>query len=156
MGAMSGSPWVVENWMTILNAVGVIGGLFLTARALRSETKTRRVANLLTITANHREVWKEFFKHPELGRVVAESADLAKKPITPGEQEFVSMVIAHIGSVYESLKDELVTKQEGLRQDARSFFSLPLPKAVWEKTKMFQNEDFMKFVEMCRRGGPSF
>ena len=66
------------------------------------------------------------------------------------------MVVNHISSVYESLKDELVTKQEGLRQDVRSFFSLPLPKAVWEKTKIFQNQDFVKFVEMCRRGGQNF
>jgi hypothetical protein len=43
-----------------------------------------------------------------------------------------------------------------LRQDVRSFFSLPLPKAVWEKTKIFQNQDFVKFVEMCRRGGQNF
>jgi len=141
---------MVENWMTVLNAVGVIGGLFLTARALRSETKTRRIANLLTVTRNHRELWKEFFEHPELARVLDASVDLAKRPITPGEQKFVNMVVNHISSVYESLKDELVTKQEGLRQDVRSFFSLPLPKAVWEKTKMFQNEDFVKFVESCQ------
>jgi hypothetical protein len=147
---MPGSPWMVENWMTVLNAVGVIGGLFLTARALRSETKTRRIANLLTVTRNHRELWKEFFEHPELARVLDASVDLAKRPITPGEQKFVNMVVNHISSVYESLKDELVTKQEGLRQDVRSFFSLPLPKAVWEKTKMFQNEDFVKFVESCQ------
>lgn len=142
--------------MTVLNAVGVIGGLFLTARALRSETKTRKIANLLTATTNHREVWKEFFEHPELARVVDPSANLAKRPVTPVEQEFVNMVVNHISSVYESLKDELVTKQEGLRQDVRSFFSLPLPKAVWEKTKIFQNQDFVKFVEMCRRGGQNF
>lgn len=138
--------------MAVLNAVGVIGGLFLTARALRSETKTRKIANLLTATTNHREVWREFFTHPELARVVDPSADLSKRPVTPGEQEFVNMVVNHISSVYESLKDELVTQQEGLRQDVRSFFSLPLPKAVWEKTKPFQNEDFVNFVEMCRRG----
>jgi hypothetical protein len=149
---MQGWSWVLDNWMTVINAVGVIGGLFLTARALRSETKTRRIANLLTVTTNHREVWKAFFEHPELARVLDASANLAKKPITPGEQRFVNMVVNHISSVYESLKDELVTKQEGLRQDVRSFFSLPLPRAVWEKTKIFQNADFVKFVEMCRTG----
>jgi hypothetical protein len=142
--------WSLETWATVLNSVGVVGGLFLTARALRSETKTRRVANLLTITTNHRDLWKEFFEHPELARVLDETANLAKKSITPAEQKFVNMVIAHISSVYESLKDELLTKQEGLRQDVRSFFSLPLPKAVWEKTKLFQNEDFVKFIESCR------
>ena len=147
---MEGPRWIVENWVTELNAVGVVVGLLFTAISLRSETKTRRIANLLTITSNHRQVWQEFFRHPELARVLDASANVARNPVTPAEQEFVSMVIAHISSVYESLKDELLTKQEGLRQDVRSFFSLPLPKAVWEKSKIFQNRDFVKFVESCQ------
>jgi hypothetical protein len=38
----------------------------MTGYNTNSETKTRRVANLLTIIANYREVWKEFFRFPEL------------------------------------------------------------------------------------------
>ena len=44
----------------------------------------------------------------------------------------------------------MVIKQEGLRSDICSFFSLPIPQAVWEKTKLFQNDDFVEFVESCR------
>jgi hypothetical protein len=50
-------------------------------------------------------------------------------------------------SVYEALKDELVIKQEGLRRDVRMFFSLPVPKAVWTKTKLLQNQDFAAFID---------
>lgn len=57
------------------------------------------------------------------------------------------MVISHISSVYEALKDELVIKQEGLRRDVRSFFSLPVPKAVWQNAKLLQNQDFAAFIE---------
>jgi hypothetical protein len=57
------------------------------------------------------------------------------------------MVISHTSSVYEALKDELVTRQEGLRQDVRAFFSLPIPNAVWIKTKLLQNQDFAAFIE---------
>lgn len=148
--------WLIEHWFEVLNAVGIVGGLVFTAVSLRSETKTRKVANLLTMTANHREVWKEFFHRPELARTIDATADVAKKSVTPQEREFVNMVILHISSMYEALKDELVIKQEGLRRDVGSFFSLPIPKAVWEKTKLFQNEDFVAFVEKCRRGGQSF
>jgi hypothetical protein len=49
--------------------------------------------------------------------------------------------------VYEALKDELVIKQEGLRRDVRMFFSLPVPKAVWTKTKLLQNQDFAAFID---------
>jgi hypothetical protein len=147
MGAMEGIRWIADNWVTLLNAVGVVGGLFFTATAVRSATKTQRIANLIALTSNHREVWREFFRNPELARVLDSSADLEKDPVTPEEREFVNMVVLHVSSAYESLKDELMIRQDGLERNMRSFFSLPIPRTVWEKTKTFQNEDFVKFVE---------
>lgn len=155
MGRMEGLRWIAENWFTALSAVGIVGGLFFTAASLRSETKTRRIANQLTMTANHRDVWKELFEHRELARVVDPKAEVARQSPTPVEQAFVIMVILHLSSVYEALKDELVIRQHGLRRDVAAFFSLPIPKAVWEKTKLLQNEDFVAFVEKSRRGGPT-
>jgi hypothetical protein len=145
MGDMA--QWFAENWFNLFSSAGIIGGLWFTAVSLHSETKTRRVANLLTLTANYREVWKEFFRSPELARVIEPSADVTKQPVTPAEEFFVNLVISHTSSVYEALKDELLTKQEGLRRDVRSFFSLPVPKAVWTKTKLLQNKDFAAFIE---------
>ena len=150
---MGVGEWISQNWFDLFSSAGIIGGLWFTAVSLHSETKTRRVANLLTITANYREVWKEFFHSQELARVIEPSADVAKKPVTPAEKYFVNMVISHTSSMYEALKDELVIKQEGLRRDVGSFLSLPIPQAVWEKTKIFQNADFVAFMEKCRRGG---
>jgi hypothetical protein len=139
--------WLAENWFDLFSSAGIIGGLWFTAVSLHSETKTRRIANLLTITANYREIWKEFFRSPELARVIEPSVNVTKKPVTPAEEFFVNMVISHTSSVYEALKDELVTKQEGLRRDVGLFFSLPVPKAVWTKTKLLQNQDFAAFIE---------
>jgi hypothetical protein len=34
-----------------------------------------------------------------------------------------------------------------LADDVREFFSLPLPRAVWEKTKKNRNRRFVRFVE---------
>ena len=141
------AQWLAENWFNLFSSAGIIGGLWFTAVSLHSETKTRRVANLLTLTANYREVWKEFFRSPELARVIEPSANVAKQPVTPAEEFFVSLVISHTSSVYEALKDDLLNKQEGLRRDVRSFFSLPVPKAVWTKTKLLQNHDFAAFIE---------
>jgi hypothetical protein len=145
MGDMA--EWLAENWFNLFSSAGIIGGLWFTAVSLHSETKTRRIANLLTLTANYREVWKEFFRSPELARVIEPSADVAKQPVTPAEEFFVNMVISHTSSVYEALKDELLNKQEGLRRDVRAFCSLPVPNAVWIKTKMLQNQDFAAFIE---------
>ena len=148
MVAMKG--WLIENWFTLLNAVGVVGGLLFTAFALRSETKTRRISNLLTITTNHRDVWKEFFSHPELARIMDADADLIQHPVTRAEELFTNFIFMHISSVYHAMNDELVIKLEGLRRDVAQFISLPIPQKIWEKTKLLQNDDFVEFVEACR------
>lgn len=136
--------------MTALNTVGVVSGLFFTAASFRSEAKTRRVANLLTITKNHREIWADYYRNSELMRVLDATADLAKQPVTRGEEIFVNLVILHLSSVFHALKDELVINQEGLRRDVWSFFNLPIPRCVWEQAKVLQNDAFVAFVEQCR------
>jgi len=151
---MGFSEWVSENWVNIVTAVSGIGGLWAAvfalldnAKARREETKARRVANLLTITANHRELWKMPLLYPALARVIDPMADVAKQPPTPAEEFFMSMAISHTGSTYEALKDELMTSQEGLSRDVQSFYSLPVPQAVWQRTKLLQNQDFAAFIE---------
>jgi len=149
---MEGARWIANNWVELLNAVGVVGGLFFTAAAVRAATRTQRVSNLLTVTTNHREIWKEFFRRPELARVLNADADIHKHPVTPEEAEFVNFVILHLVSFYYAMMDGTVVKLKGLRKDVRSFFSLPLPQAVWQKAKIFQNTDFVHFVESCQAG----
>jgi hypothetical protein len=143
--------WISQNWFNLLSAVGIIGGLWFTAVSLRSGTKTQRIANLLTITTNHREIWKEFIHNPELFRVLDPAANLAKEPVTRAEELFVNMVVLHISSVYYAMKDELLIKLEGLRRDIAQFLALPIARAIWEKIKILQNDDFVEFVEDCRR-----
>src|SRR5271154_195741 len=92
--------WASQNWFNLFSAIGIIAGLWFTAFSLRSETKTRRIANLLTITANHREIWKEFLNNPKLARVRDTAADIVKQPVTDEERLFVIMVILHISSSY--------------------------------------------------------
>ncbi len=142
--------WLIENWFTVLSAFGIVGSLLFTAVSLRSETKTRRIANLLAITANHREIWKHFFKHPELARVFEPSVDLVKQPITRAEEILVNLVVLHISSVYYAMNDELVIKLEGLRRDVAQFFAAPIPAAIWDRIKKLQNDQLVAFIESCR------
>lgn len=144
------SAWVLEKWFDLLSAVGIIGRLFFTAVSLRSETKTRRIANLLTITANYREIWKQFLIRPDFARVLDANADLIKQPVTRAEEIFVNQVVQQIGSVYYAMNDELVIKVEGLRRDISQFFTAPIPAAVWERTKRLQNDRLVAFIESCR------
>src|SRR5579863_4622861 len=100
--------WVAQNWFTVLSAVGVIASLLFTAAALRDETKTRRISNLLTITQSHREIWQFFSEHPELSRVPNPSADLINYPVTRHEEIFAILVLLHLSSVYNAMNDELL------------------------------------------------
>jgi hypothetical protein len=145
MGNMG--QWLSENWFNLFSSAGIIGGLWFTAVSLHSETKTRRIANLLTITANYREIWQEFFRSPILARVIDPAADVLEQPVTPEEELFVGLVISHINSVFYATTDDLVVEWEGLRRDVGLFFSLPIPKAVWNNTKLLQNQDFAAFIE---------
>jgi hypothetical protein len=142
--------WFANNSFNLLSTAGVIGSLWFTAISLRSETKTRRIANLLAITASHREVWKVFLNDKGLARVRDASADTTKQPVTDVERVFVIFVIFHMSSVFYAMSNQLVVKVEGLRRDIAQFFSLPIPRDVWEKVKVLQNDDFVAFVESCR------
>lgn len=142
--------WAVENWFDLLNAIGIIGGLLFTAFSLRSESKTRRISNLLKITENHREIWMEFSRRPGLHRILEKHPQLLNhSPYTGDEEIFVNSVIFHLNSAFEAMKNHLFIKPEGLRRDVAMFFSLPIPRAVWERTKLLQNDDFVAFVDSC-------
>lgn len=141
--------WLVENWFTLLNSIGIVGGLFFTAFSLHSETKTRRVANLLTLTQNHREIWKEFYRRPNLARVLEPNPNLTRQPVTRDEEIFVILVIQHLNSVYQTMHHQLAITPDGLRRDVWQFFDLPIPRAVWERIKVLQDDAFVRFVEGC-------
>jgi len=77
------------------------------------------------------------------------SADLSKQAVTREEERFVMLVIQHLNGVFQAMQNGLVVKPEGVRRDVSSFFSLPIPKQVWELVKVLQNNDFVAFVEFC-------
>lgn len=142
--------WLAEHSFDLLSAVGIISGLWFTAVAFRFDGKMRRVANLISITTNHREIWRQFLNSPDLGRVFDGKADILRHPIEKREEIFVNMVIAHINTVFYAMRNDLLISNEGLRRDVSEFLQLPIPRAIWEKIKVVQNDDFVRFVESCR------
>jgi len=147
---MDFSRWVAENWFDLLQSIGIIATLLFTARSLRSETRTRQVANLIALTEGHRKIWGEFLGKPELQRVLDDRADVRKRDITRKEEIFVNFVILQMNTAFYAQKSDLVFKLEGLRRDIAWLFSLPIPRMIWEKTKLVQNDEFVEFVEACK------
>jgi hypothetical protein len=84
-----------------------------------------------------------------LSRVLKHDVDLNKEPISDEEWLFVKMLILHLDTVRRAIKARMFVKIEGLREDVRDLFALPIPKAVWEKIKPFQDKDFVAFIEDC-------
>lgn len=142
--------WIAQNWFDLLQSVGIIASLVFTAWALRSDTKTRRVSNLLALTESHKTLWGEFYRRPELHRILDEQAHVRLDGITREEEILVNLAILHLNSAFYAHKLGLVFKLEGLRRDIAWFFSLPIPRMIWEQSKVVQNDDFVAFVEMCR------
>ncbi len=147
---MQSLRWLAENWFIYLNALGIVGGLFFTGYSLHSETKTRKIANLLTLTQSHRDIWKEVIHEPKLNRVLAIRVNMERDPVTREEEIFVTLVIQHLSVVFHAMRDELTIPPEGLRRDVWQFFSLPIPQRVWNRVKVMQDDDFVVFVEACR------
>ena len=141
--------WLGENWFNLFGSAG-IAGLWVAAITLRDEAKERRNGNLLAITAGHRKIWQEYLNNPKLARIRDATADTISRPVTEAEKVFVTFVILHAGSVYYTMRDKQVVKMEGLRRDLAEFLSLPIPREIWEKIKVLQNDDFVAFVESCR------
>jgi hypothetical protein len=146
--------WISDHWFDLLQSGGIVAGLFFTAAALRLDEKTQRTANLIEITTQHRELWSELYTQPELARIRDVSVDLKSAPITPAETLFVSLLILHVNSAYQAMKNGMYMKPQGLQTDIQQCFSKPIPKAIWEQSKGLQDSDFVAFVEKCLAGKP--
>lgn len=140
----------LDHGLDLLNAAGVVGGLLFTGYSLHSEIQTRRIANLLTLTESHRDVWRELIRDSRLQRILEPHPELELQPVTLEEEVFVNLVIQHLSIVFHTLRDDLTIPPEGLRRDVWQFFSLPIPEAVWNKVKVLQNDAFVAHVESCR------
>lgn len=141
------STWLSAHAFTLLQSVGIIGGLVFTGLAFRAETRSRRVGNLIVLTQHHRDIWEDLYTRPSLSRVLKTSVDLDKAPVTREEEVFVLLLILHLNAAFRAMSDSLAPRPEVLRQDIRSFFALPIPAAAWLRYRSFQDRDFVDFVE---------
>ena len=77
--------------------------------------------------------------------------ELKRHPVTTQEWLFVKMLILHLDNVRRAAKSSLFVNLEGMKKDVREFFALPIPKAVWEKMRPFQDAEFVAFLDLHSR-----
>lgn len=138
---------VTDNWFTALQSFGIISGFFFTAAVYRKDEKSRRVTNRLIIEDHHRSIWAACYGNPSLARILDPKADIHRNPLTNDELLFCNELIIHLSGSFLSINEGMLTTPEGLRKDVDRLFSLPIPRAAWEKYRAFQDRNFVEFVE---------
>ncbi len=149
---MEAIRWVSTNWFEAVQTVGIISSSLFTAYIIRKDSTQRKVENLNALGESHHSIWKQMRESPGLSRIMDERADLATKPLSNEERVFVTSLVAHTYRVYQTSKARMLVKLEKARKDIGALFSLPIPKAVWEKIREYQDTDFVSFVEECLSG----
>ena len=144
---MGASSWLARNWFELLQTVGILGGLVITAVTVRKDERARKITNSIAINEQHREIWKVLFIYPELSRVMVKDRNLEQEPASELEELFVKSLIVHLSTVFRAMKQNEFVRLEGLGRDARVFFSLPIARITWAKVREFHDRDFVGFVE---------
>lgn len=144
---MAFTDWISHNWFPVVQTAVLSAGLILIGLALLFEARAHRVANLIQLTEQHRDLWERMYVQPELARILDPLADPAEMAVTAQEETFVVFIILHLSSTYYAMRSGFFRKPHGLRKDIERFFSLPIPRAVWERVKALQDRPFVEFVE---------
>jgi len=143
--------WIEINWFQVVQTVGIMCGLWFTAASFRQAAKAKEAKNILALSEQHRALWSEARQREELLRVFQAESIVLNSPITTAEEVFLNEVIVHYESGWQMAKAGTVLTLKSLAADIQGFFNLPLPRAVWEKTKKFRNPKFVRFVEDAMR-----
>lgn len=141
--------YIVQNWFDLLQSAVILAGLLFTALSYRKDTKSRDLENFFRINEAHRNIWTEVYKRPELDRVLSSKPDLEKEKMTDEEAIFVNLLILHLNATFRAMRSGLYTTNQGIEEDIRWFFSLPIPRLVWQLSKEIREPEFVKFVEIA-------
>lgn len=140
---------VAEHSFDILQTVSILAGFFTAAFTIRANTRERKIANLFALTNAHREIWSLLYERKELSRVLSKSVNLRTDPVTTEEELFVHTLILHLRAAFKARELGMQFDDGAVAADVREMFVLPIPRDVWERSNVFQDSDFVAFVERC-------
>ncbi len=149
-GAMEALFWFEEHWGDLFQTVGIVAGLLFTAFTIRKDGESRKISNQIALKQEHRIIWSELYSRPELTRILEARVDAEINSVTESEKLFVRLLVVHLDTAYRAGKAGMFMSPEEFRGDVKEFFSLPIPRIVWEQLKPQQDAAFVAFVENCR------
>ena len=139
--------WIQEHGFVFLQAVSTLVGFFIAAYTIRTNTVERKIGNLFELTKAHREIWSRLYERKEFARVLMESVNLRKEPMTVEEELFIHTLLLHLRTAFKARALGMQFDDDAVAADIRQFFNRPIPRSVWERSKDFQDADFVAFVE---------
>jgi len=119
--------------------------MWVGARASKAADRSARASTLLSLTASHREIWRQFASKPELQHAL--DWDAEPEEISDDEQAWLRELILHISASFEAERLGALPRLEGLDADIRQLLAKPLPHAVWRQLRPYQNKAFVRYVE---------
>lgn len=139
--------WMGAHGLDFLQTASILVGFFTAAYTIRTNTKERKIGNLFALTTAHREIWSRLYERNELSRVLSEAVNLRREPITSEEELFVHTLILHLRAAFKARDLGMQFDDDAVAADIRQFFNRPIPRTVWERSKVFQDRKFVEFVE---------
>lgn len=139
--------WFDGHWFDLLQTTSIVVGLFATVDTIRADTKERKIDNLFALTSAHRELWMKLYDKPLLARVLSDNVNMKKEPPSLEEELFVHLLILNLRASFKARLAGMEFDDDAVAADIRQFFAHPIPRATWEKSKMYQDPAFVSFVE---------
>lgn len=139
--------WLNGSWFSLVQSLGIIASILLTATAMRRDRRSRRIGDYLALTSEHRQLWGDLNHRPELARVVSPDVDLVAEPLSFAEEEFLLLVIVHVHTGWLLAGQGSLVDIRVLARDAGAFFRLPLPRLVWRRTQTLRDPAFVAFID---------
>jgi len=139
------AEWLASNWLSI-QAAAIVGSLLFNVTILRMDLRVRRTEVMLSLTESHREIWEQLIERPELSRVLEPDANVHTQPPTPSEKHFVQLVVNHVATVRQAVKEGAYRATRGMDQDIREFLALPIPRIVAGGMLPYQAPDFQEYL----------
>ena len=143
--------WLCAHWFELLQTASILVGVFTAVHS-----KERRIENLFTLTNSHREIWYKLYERAELSRVLKQKVNLDLEPLSHEEELFIHTLILHLRAAFKARALGMQFDDDAVAADIRQFFTRAIPRAVWEQSKIFQDPEFVTFVDECISSAETF
>ncbi len=122
-------------------------GLAFTAVQLRRTARAARVANLLTLTKNHRELWTMLLSDENLRSIILSGREVESiKDLTFEEQQMINFFLLHMATAFELHRFGLITRNGASATDIAALMNLPMFSAMWEEYQQYHTKSFRRYV----------